>query len=411
MVTKMPTDPGILTSLLNAFVAVFSTGFENILPAARWLLQTLAILEIALAGIWWAFNQEDAIVGLIEKSLRIGFFILLVVQFPTLVTAVRDSFVGAGLLAGGTRISVAEFTNPSRIAQFGHTAVQPIFDHIASYGYVAALRNIGDLLVTGLAGILILLAFFFMAIQVFITILEFYLIAVLGLLLIPFGVNRHTSFLAERVFAAVISIGVKLMVLAFITSAVLPVLVQLQTPPEPNFNQIMTLLLASLAIAALTWHAPSIAAGLMAGTPALSAGTAASTVLAGGFALAGAGTVGREALRTGASGARAALAGARGAARIGSQMHTAASLGAATAVGGSAATIAGAARGVGALATGAGKEVFNNRVANGFREAVQQGRIQGFARTGGTMPPGSNGATSPQPQPRGGVKLDGNEEV
>lgn len=390
----MPNDPGILSSLLNAFIAVFSTGFTNILPSARWLLQTLAIIEIGLAGIWWAFNQEDAIIGLIERSLRIGFFIFLVLDFPNLVEIVRDGFVFAGLLAGGSRINVAEFTNPSRIAAFGTVAVQPVFDHIQSYGTVAALRNFGDLIMTGLAGLLILLAFYIIAIQVFITILEFYLIAVVGLLLVPFGVNRHTSFLAERVFGAVISMGVKLMVLSFIASATLPVLVQLQIPPDPTLNQIMTLLLGSLAIAALTWHGPAIAAGLMAGTPSLSAGTAASTAIAGGFALAAGGAAGHQALQAGRAGASAAMSGARAATRIGSGVSTAASLGAATTVGGRMAQLGGAAKGVGSFAMQSGKDALNNRVGHGFRAAAHEGRIKGFSRTGGSFPSGGGGFAS-----------------
>ena len=50
----------------------------------------------------------------------------------------------------------------------------------------------------------------------FITVLEFYIGAVLALILVPFGVNRHTAFMAERAFGLVIAFGTKLMVLGFI---------------------------------------------------------------------------------------------------------------------------------------------------------------------------------------------------
>ena len=65
----------------------------------------------------------------------------------------------------------------------------------------------------GWAFIFTLVAFFMLAIQVFITYLEFYLVAALSLVLVPFGVFKHTAFIAERAFGSVVSFGVKLMVL------------------------------------------------------------------------------------------------------------------------------------------------------------------------------------------------------
>jgi type IV secretion system protein TrbL len=171
----MPNDVGVLTSMLNTFIFVMTGGFARLWPAARWLLETLAIIEIALAALWWMLNREDIIAGLLQRMLWFGFFIWIVLHFPHLIDVVRDSFVQAGLTAGGTSITVKEFTNPSQIAKFGMIATEPIFQHIADYGAMGAMRNLGDIIVTGLAGLLIVLAFFLIAIQVFITLIEFYL--------------------------------------------------------------------------------------------------------------------------------------------------------------------------------------------------------------------------------------------
>jgi type IV secretion system protein TrbL len=69
-----------------------------------------------------------------------------------------------------------------------------------------------------------LLGYFIIAIQVFVTYLEFGIVSTLGLILIPFGVLKHTSFLCEKVFGAIISFGVKLMVLGLLVSITVPVL-------------------------------------------------------------------------------------------------------------------------------------------------------------------------------------------
>ena len=73
--------------------------------------------------------------------------------------------------------------------------------------------SLGSLFMYGWAYIFTILAFFMLAIQVFITYLEFYLVAALSLILVPFGVFKHTAFIAERAFGSVVSFGVKLMVL------------------------------------------------------------------------------------------------------------------------------------------------------------------------------------------------------
>src|SRR3989442_1131561 len=65
-------------------------------------------------------------------------------------------------------------------------------------------------------GVDVLLAFFILAIQLFVTLIEFKLTTLAGFILIPFGLFGKTAFAAERVLGNVISSGVKVMVLAVI---------------------------------------------------------------------------------------------------------------------------------------------------------------------------------------------------
>jgi len=172
----MPTDPGVLTELLNNFLNVFSLGFGRIMPDARWLLSTLALIEIILAALWWAFKREDVVVAFLQRTLWIGFFIYLVTQWPTIVNVISDSFATVGLRAGGNALSLTDFLDPSQIAHMGVVATAPIFNHLGAWGFLT--NNIADVIISGLSGLIILLAFFIMAIQVFITVLEFYILRI-----------------------------------------------------------------------------------------------------------------------------------------------------------------------------------------------------------------------------------------
>ncbi len=274
----MTPDTAILTTLLNTFVTAITGGYARIAGDALTLLQLLALLEVALAALWWMLTDDDALVGLIKRVLGIGLFVFFVTTYPALLSSVLEGFVQTGLKAGGAPLTT--LTDPSAIVTLGIQVSQPIIDHVAAYSVGSALANILDVVMSLTAALLILLAYFVMAIQVFVTYLEFYLVAVLGLILLPFGVFRPTAFLAEKVFGAVISFGVKLMVLGFILGVTLPVVRTFRLPPDPTWQQALLLLLASAAVTFLAWHGPAVAASLLAGTPSLTAGLATGTAVA-----------------------------------------------------------------------------------------------------------------------------------
>src|ERR1700690_2505364 len=89
---------------------------------------------------------------------------------------------------------------------------------------------------------------------------------------VPWGLLPQTKFLAEKAIGAVVSAGIKLMTLAFIIAVTSPVLASIHfSGPEIKLNELWSVLLTTGAIAFLTWHAPSLTAGLLAGSPSLSA--------------------------------------------------------------------------------------------------------------------------------------------
>lgn len=279
-------DTGILTNLSHQFLGVFSLGYSNLLPDARHLLWLLATLEIALAGLWWAFDDGQKIEkALLIKIMQIGFFVWVISNYRWLLDTILYGFIVTGTKAGGaTHTRLLE--DPSLIVDYGFAATDPIFKHLKNH-YLAA--GLPDLVLSGLAGLLILLAYFAIAATAFITYLEFYIVSVLGLILVPFGIFKHTSFLSEKVFGAVIAYGIRLMVLAFVLAVVEPTLAQVQLPVSPSLPQIFTVFLAAFTIAVLSWHAPGIASGLMAGSPSLGVGAMLGTGLAAGAGIVGLG--------------------------------------------------------------------------------------------------------------------------
>ena len=313
----MPADSNSLTFILQLFLTAFQSGRGAVGVDAFHLLGILATLELTVAAIWWAIVGDDVLVALMKKILLVGFFIFVVSNYDSLLSTVSLGFIHTGEVAGsaggGNMVSV---TNPSTIISAGLQASQPIFDHIKQ---ASVFTDLADIVISGLCGVVILLAFFIIAIQVFVTYLEFGIVTTLGLILIPFGVFRYTAFLAEKVFGAIISFGVKLMVLAFLVSVTVPVLQGFKLPADPTWTQLFNMVGVCLAIMALAWHAPGVAAGMMSGGPSLTAGTAAGTTLAAGAGVAGAALasagvtkLAARAVGGGVAGAQSGMEGMRG---------------------------------------------------------------------------------------------------
>ena len=168
-----------------------------------------------------------------------------------------------------------------------------------------------------------LLAFFILAIQLFVTLIEFKLTTLAGFVLIPFGLFGKTAFAAERVLGNVISSGVKVMVLAVIVGIGSTLFSQFTAGSggaQIGIEDAMALVLAALALLGLGIFGPGIANGIVSGGPQLGAGAAVGTGLAaGGVVVAGAGlAAGSAGALAGAARGTAALAGsASGAFRAG----------------------------------------------------------------------------------------------
>src|SRR5699024_8897084 len=158
-------------------------------------------------------------------------------------------------------------------------------------GPIDTFNNLGSIIILALAGILSVIAFFVISIQVLITIIEFKLVTLASFVLVPFGIWGKTSFLAERALGYVVSAGLKFMVLAIVVSLGYAVFSQVDPGTIPDAERALSVSLGALILVALSIMAPSLASSLVTGGPSLGAGgmmAAGIGVGAGALALGGA---------------------------------------------------------------------------------------------------------------------------
>jgi type IV secretion system protein TrbL len=358
-------------SVIDSFTDVFSryidSGFGLLHGEVAWLTGILVALDMTLAGLFWAMGgHEDVIAKLIKKTLYVGAFAFILNNFNSLSGIIFRSFAGLGLEATGSAITQAQLLQPGRLAAVGVTAAQPMMTQIGQLsGFPDVFLNLDTIAVLLLAWLVVIASFFILAVQLFVTLIEFKLTTLAGFVLVPFALWNKTAFLAERVLGNVISAGIKVLVLAVIVGIGSSIFGQF-TPAAgmtPTIDTALALMLASLALFGLGIFGPGIATGLVSGAPQLGAGAAAGTLLgAGGLVVAGgAATAGAARLATGTGGTsvRAASSMVKGARSAYSESATASGASGARAMG---AGLAGVGR--------AGAESVGNAVKNWAKRAA-----------------------------------------
>ncbi|KLD72165.1 P-type conjugative transfer protein TrbL [Xanthomonas hyacinthi] len=348
-------DVTIIDRFLDTFSRYIDSGFGLLQGEVAFLTATLIVIDMTIAGLYWAMSHatgqgEDVIAKLLRKVLYVGAFAYIIGNFNWLAGIVFRSFAGLGLTATGSTMTMENFPQPGRLAKTGIDAGAPILEQIGNMaGFPEVFVNIDPIVVMFLAWLTVILCFFVLAIQLFITLIEFKLTTLAGFVLVPFALWNKTSFLAEKVLGNVVSSGIKVLVLAVIVGIGSGLFAEFQVhPAEPSIDHALVVMLASLALLALGIYGPGIATGLVSGAPQLGAGAmagaaigAAGTAVAIGAAATGVGGAVAAGARMAPAAAKLAGAGARAATSAAGSARSAFQAGSAAAGGGAKGAMAG----------------------------------------------------------------------
>ena len=388
---------GVIDNFLGTFTRYIDSGFGLLGGEVAFIATTLIVIDVTLAALFWSWAADDDIIArLVKKTLFVGVFAYLIGNWNNLAKIVFESFAGLGLKASGTGFSTADLMRPGKVAQTGLDAARPLLESISDLmGWAAFFENFIQIACLLFAWALVIIAFFILAIQLFVTLIEFKLATLAGFVLIPFGLFGKTAFMAEKVLGNVISSGIKVLVLAVIIgigSTLFSQFTQGFGGQTPSIDDAMAVVLAALSLVGLGIFGPRIANGLVSGGPQLGAGAAIGTGLAvGGAAMAAGGGAMLAAKGGGAmlSGGAAAARGGATAAGAASSAYSLGSLGKSGA--------GGVASGMGAVARTAGSAAVSPlrlaaaRASESMKSSFSGGAKAGFGATGGSSTMGTIG--------------------
>ena len=374
-------DVTVIDRFLDTFSRYIDSGFGLLQGEVAFLTATLIVIDMTLVGLFWAMGHasgqgEDVMAKLIRKVLYVGAFAYIIGNFNTLAGIVFRSFAGLGLTASGSTLSMGRFLQPGWLAKTGLDAAAPILQQIGDLaGFPEVFVHLDMIVVLFFAWLVVIVSFFVLAIQLFITLIEFKLTTLAGFVLVPFALWNKTAFLAEKVLGNVVSSGIKVLVLAVIVGIGSGLFAEFQVQPaEPSIDHSVVVMLASLTLLALGIFGPGIATGLVSGGPQLGAGAmagaalgAAGAAVAVGAAATGVGGAVAAGARMAPAAARLAGSGARAAAGAATSARSAFQTGSASAGGG----LKGAAAGVGNVAK-TGAQAAGQKVAEGARSMKER---------------------------------------
>ena len=259
---------GVIDHFLEIFTRYIDSGFGLLSGEVAFIATTLIVIDVTLAALFWSWGADDDIMArLVKKTLFVGVFAYIIGNWNNLARIVFESFAGLGLKASGTGFTTADLLRPGKVAQTGLDAGRPLLDSISSLmGYWSFFENFIQIACMFLAWALVLLAFFILAIQLFVTLIEFKLTTLAGFVLIPFGLFGKSAFMAERVLGNVISSGIKVLVLAVIIGIGSTLFSEFTAGfggANPTIDEAMAIVLAALSLLGLGIFGPGIANGLV----------------------------------------------------------------------------------------------------------------------------------------------------
>ncbi|MGB0716977.1 MAG: type IV secretion system protein, partial [Phycisphaerae bacterium] len=207
----------LINETLQQYLDAINSGFGFIDGDVRWVFNALVVLNIVMAALFWAFSDDQVVVALIRKVIYIGIFAWIIENWVELTNILANTFMLLGLKAGGGTLDQDIMLNPGKIADRGLTTITPMMQAIRDLsGPVAFFENFIEIILLALAVLMVLIAFFLIAIQAVMAVLTFKLGSLAAFILIPFSLVTHTAFMAERPLGWVVTASVRLMLLTIV---------------------------------------------------------------------------------------------------------------------------------------------------------------------------------------------------
>lgn len=290
---------GVLDEVAVRFMTASATWSTVITNHAVWLFWTLGTISLVWTGGTLILKQADIrefFAEFMRFILTFGFFLWLLRNGPDFATSIIDSFRTIGAQAGGLPRDLTP-SEPISIA----------FDIIVKAGEYYSITSPIDNLSLFFITLAILACMAVVAANVLLALVTAWILIYAGVFVLGFGGSRWTSDIAINYFRSVLGVALKLMTMTLLIGIAMSIMDGFYTDlsNDAPMRELLVIFVVSLVLVMLVHSVPNVVASLV---PGGSAAAGAGSISAG--AMAG------SAVATGGMAAGAAMATAGGASAI-----------------------------------------------------------------------------------------------
>lgn len=353
---KAIESSGFFSGILTYFMDALKQAGKRLQPFALTLGSFLMMIQIGTT--WTLYEGQLRMFELIKEIISFSFILFLILNFDTLADTFIQGWqffggIASGLFVTGTPVEAMTKNpayDPSGLIDSGWAVVGHVITSALSISHPI------DSLFILICGMGAYLGLVFMALQVTITLIEYYMVTSLGVILLPFGMLRYTKFLYSQLVKGFFTFGIKLMTVYFICGLAGHVMTGLGKimvaqheqatadrivaasggmlnddiakiivnpdyfDKSVNYGDVLNFMLFYIIMGYLVWKIPNLVSAMVSGSPQMDAGSMLRSAIAGaGMATVGmagaahvAGNVAGTWKATGVSGSGGAGGGAGG---------------------------------------------------------------------------------------------------
>lgn len=324
---KSIKSAGFFSGILTYFEGALKDAGKRLQPFALTLGSFLMMIQIGTT--WTLYEGQLRMFELIKEIISFSFILFLILNFDTLA----DIFIQGWQFFGGTASGlffpgtpVEAITNnpaysPSGLIDSGWAVVGNVITSALSIAHPI------DSLFILICGMGAYLGLVFMALQVTITLIEYYMVTSLGVILLPFGMLRYTKFLYSQLVKGFFTFGIKLMTVYFICGLAGKVMTDLGKimkannvqrdadaivhasqgilnkesvkvildpnyfKGDVNYGDVLNFMLFYIIMGYLVWKIPNLVSSMVSGSPQMDAGSTLRSAM-GGVGMVAAGMAG-----------------------------------------------------------------------------------------------------------------------
>lgn len=324
---KAIESSGFFSGILTYFMDALKQAGKRLQPFALTLGSFLMMIQIGTT--WTLYEGQLRMFELIKEIISFSFILFLILNFDTLADTFIQGWqffggIASGLFVTGTPVDAMTKNpayDPSGLIDSGWAVVGHVITSALSISHPI------DSLFILICGMGAYLGLVFMALQVTITLIEYYMVTSLGVILLPFGMLRYTKFLYSQLVKGFFTFGIKLMTVYFICGLAGHVMTGLGKimvaqheqasadrivaasggmlnkdiakiivnpdyfDKSVNYGDVLNFMLFYIIMGYLVWKIPNLVSSMVSGSPQMDAGSALRSAM-GGAGMVAAGVAG-----------------------------------------------------------------------------------------------------------------------